>query len=148
VDTWGGGENPVNKLANMSEVEERFDRNLKLAMDETQTEIALQKWKLTSDEALTGLYTSGKAEYFDFIYVDGAHQAPQVLSDAILSFKLLRAGGVIGFDDYLWTEAGVAKHNLLRGPKVSIDAFTNIFHDETKHILGRNHQVYLQKIGR
>ena len=38
----------------------------------------------------------------DFIYVDGSHQAHDVLCDAILSFKLLRVGGIVCFDDYLW----------------------------------------------
>jgi hypothetical protein len=48
---------------------------------------------------------------FDFIFIDGGHGAPAVLADAVLSFNLLRPGGVIAFDDYgggsLETKAGI-----------------------------------------
>lgn len=37
---------------------------------------------------------------FDLIYVDGGHSAADVLADAILSFSLLRVGGILVFDDY------------------------------------------------
>ena len=37
---------------------------------------------------------------FDFIYVDGGHDAGTALADGLLSFRLLRPGGLIVFDDY------------------------------------------------
>jgi SAM-dependent methyltransferase len=37
---------------------------------------------------------------FDIIYIDGSHHAPDVLEDAILSWRLLKDGGVLIFDDY------------------------------------------------
>ena len=37
---------------------------------------------------------------FDFIYVDGDHTAPSVLTDSILAWRLLKPGGIIIFDDY------------------------------------------------
>lgn len=39
-------------------------------------------------------------ERFDFIYVDGSHRSPDVIYDAILSFGLLKKGGIMIFDDY------------------------------------------------
>jgi hypothetical protein len=39
---------------------------------------------------------------YDVIYIDGSHRADDVLSDAILSWALLRVGGVMIFDDYRW----------------------------------------------
>jgi predicted O-methyltransferase YrrM len=39
---------------------------------------------------------------FDLIYVDGSHQASDVLTDSIITFQLLRVGGVMTFDDYVW----------------------------------------------
>ncbi len=40
---------------------------------------------------------------FDIIYVDGSHTADDVLADTLLSWGLLRTGGIIVFDDYGWT---------------------------------------------
>ena len=40
-------------------------------------------------------------EYFDFIYVDGDHDEKAVIKDAIGSFRVLKKGGIIAFDDYL-----------------------------------------------
>ncbi|WP_415440554.1 hypothetical protein, partial [Acetobacter orientalis] len=39
--------------------------------------------------------------------------------DAVLSFKLLRKGGVLIFDDYLWSEGVEGGNNLLRCPKIA-----------------------------
>jgi len=42
-----------------------------------------------------------KKKYFDFIYVDGLHNGEHVIVDAIESFKLLKKGGKIMFDDFM-----------------------------------------------
>jgi hypothetical protein len=65
-----------------------------------------------SDEELNKLYIhrSFSADiiptfpdnYFDIIYIDGNHEAPYVLEDAILSFKKLKVGGHLIFDDFTW----------------------------------------------
>ena len=39
---------------------------------------------------------------FDFIYIDGDHTAPAVLTDACMAWPLLKKGGIMLFDDYLW----------------------------------------------
>ncbi|MCM8775657.1 MAG: class I SAM-dependent methyltransferase, partial [Candidatus Omnitrophica bacterium] len=41
-------------------------------------------------------------ESFDIIYIDGSHRADDVLIDAVLSWRLLKDGGFIIFDDYHW----------------------------------------------
>src|SRR5262249_6765153 len=56
--------------------------------------------KARSQDALRSL--SPGLSRFDFIYVDGDHRAPSVLEDAVLSFSLLRYGGILIFDDYTW----------------------------------------------
>ena len=43
-----------------------------------------------------------RSQQFDFIYIDGDHHAYSALSDAVLSFDLLKEGGYIIFDDLLW----------------------------------------------
>lgn len=60
---------------------------------------------------------------FDFIYVDGNHQADATLADACMSFGLLNPTGFMLFDDYLWDHLP----DVLDRGKMSIDAFVNMF---------------------
>ena len=80
-------------------------------------------------------------EKYDFIYVDGDHKASSVIEDAILSFPLLKKGGIMIFDDYLWFEM----KKFIDNPKVAIDAFLEIYADKII-ILYKNHQVIIEKI--
>jgi predicted O-methyltransferase YrrM len=83
---------------------------------------------------------------FDFICVDGSHQAPDVLGDAVLAFRLLSAGGVIAFDDYLWDPQQPGASNPLLRPKPAIDSFTTIFSNKCRVLAGLPlYQVYIQK---
>ena len=65
---------------------------------------------------------------YDFVYVDGSHNADDALADAVMCFGLLRPGGVMLFDDYLWEDD---QHYLGRC-KQSIDAFVNMFYHRLK----------------
>ena len=65
---------------------------------------------------------------YDFIYVDGSHHADETLADAVMCFGMLRPGGVMLFDDYLWD----ADPRYLARAKASIDAFVNMFYDRLK----------------
>jgi len=62
-------------------------------------------------------------ESFDIIYIDGSHDAPDVLEDAVLAHRLLKAGGMLMFDDYTWN----LKVPLLRRPEAAIEAFAFFF---------------------
>ena len=95
------------------------------------------------------LITKGDKFYFsdfDFIYIDGSHQAPDVLYDALLSFRLLRVGGIMVFDDYLWAENIGFEHDPIRCPKPAIDAFTNIYCRKVLTLTQPLYQLYVQKI--
>jgi predicted O-methyltransferase YrrM len=136
VDTWEGGAMP--------DVERRFDWNISCAQSRRVNPVRLRKIKARSSEALPALIVS--KEQFDWVYVDGSHKAPDVLTDAVNAFYLLRVGGVLIFDDYLWS-AG-PNENLLELPKPAIDAFSNIFHQ--KLAIWRSvplYQLYLKKTG-
>jgi predicted O-methyltransferase YrrM len=39
---------------------------------------------------------------YDIVYIDGWHSAFGALADGVMSWPLLKAGGVMIFDDYLW----------------------------------------------
>jgi len=144
VDTWEGG--IEHKGVSMSEVEERFYRNTKIAVSKVENPVKLITHKGLSDKSLSKLITEGKQGYFDFIYVDGSHQAPDVLCDALLSFRLLKNNGVIAFDDYLWQEQLPYGTDPIRSPKTAIDAFTNIYCRKIRVISAPLYQLYVQKI--
>ena len=61
-----------------------------------------------------------------FVYVDGSHQAPDVLTDLVLAFQLMAPGAVMICDDYLWSQEGPGAEDVLNSPKLAIDAFTTI----------------------
>jgi predicted O-methyltransferase YrrM len=62
-------------------------------------------------------------EGFDAIYIDGSHRADDVLEDAVLSWRLLKKGGVLIFDDYQWTG-----HNRIELPKDTPKPAVNVFY--------------------
>ena len=78
----------------------------------------------TSERALFDLAASGKS--FDFVYIDGSHRARDVLFDAVAVWPMVRKGGIVLFDDYLWGNRKLP----LETPKPAIDAFTTIYGDE------------------
>lgn len=45
-------------------------------------------------------------ETYDIIYIDGDHTAEAAFKDGVNSFPLLKKGGIMIFDDYLWNGIG------------------------------------------
>lgn len=83
---------------------------------------------------------------FDFISIDASHQAPDVLGDAVLAFQLLKPGGVMAFDDYLWSPMRPGTENPLLLPKVAIDAFTTLYSRKLRVLANLPlYQLYVQK---
>jgi len=142
VDTWEGGQE--HSEINMRDVEARFDANIAQA----RTKLGcpqIHKIKTTSTDALAHQLRWMKTEnqLMDFIYIDGSHQAKDVLTDACMAWQLLREGGVMVFDDYLWGDP----RTPLQRPKVAIDAFMNIFGGEIV-VLHISYQVAIKKVKR
>jgi predicted O-methyltransferase YrrM len=77
---------------------------------------------------------------YDFIYVDGDHRAVGVLEDAIMSFRLLKVGGLMIFDDYLGGERGGPK-----APKKGVDTFLDFYSDRIK-VIYNDYQVVIEKV--
>jgi len=144
VDTWEGGVEH-QQAATMQAVEARFRRNMDAAILRYPGNVALVVHKGPSDVELSKLLAEGKQGYFDFVYVDGSHQAPDVLCDAVLGFKLLRVGGTMVFDDYLWAEDLPTGMDPLRCPKLAVDSFTNVNCRKIRILNGPLYQLYLQK---
>jgi len=77
---------------------------------------------------------------FDIIYIDGSHRAPDVLEDAVLAHRLLKANGVLIFDDYLWD----LDQPPLEAPKLAIDTFY-LHYGNQYDVVHNQYQVILRK---
>lgn len=68
-----------------------------------------------------------------------------MLQDAVLSFRLLRSGGLLIFDDYLWIGDPGAPVDPYAIPKLAIDAFINLYRPRLRLLPASNLQVYVLK---
>lgn len=150
IDTWEGGcehqSGGVASAVDMESVSARFEDNVNLAIQKAAQKVDLIVHRGSSDVQLSKLLSRGKQNYFDLIYVDGSHQAPDVLCDAVLCFRLLRVGGIMIFDDYLWSEFPTQEIDPLRCPKPAVDAFVNIYRRKLEILQLPIYQLYVKKI--
>ncbi len=85
--------------------------------------------------------------YFDFIYVDGNHDEKAVIKDAIGSFRVLKRGGIIAFDDYLLGVRYPNSHGskaMNGSAKKAIDYFIETFKDELD-VIHNDYQLWIRK---
>jgi predicted O-methyltransferase YrrM len=105
VDTWQGSDEEVHKFIDFSDVERAYDEKIKGRSI---------KQKMTSFQYLINAYF-----FFDFVYIDADHTAASALLDAELSWRLLKSGGILAFDDYEWG----AHLPASKSPKLGINLF-------------------------
>lgn len=143
VDTWRGGEDMEP---------ETDDKRL----DEFRKNTEPWAWQIEimqerSDVALPMLHH----ESFDFIYIDGSHTASSVLFDSVMSWRLLKKGGIVIWDDYLW-ELPIERyptpltpqqkeHAELLRPKMAIDAFLACYKGQYE-VIAQEWQVCIKRI--
>lgn len=150
IDTWLGSAEYQNghfddtQDIDMVKVERRFLANTQKAVHKATHKVQLSVHKNSSTQTLAKLIH--EQHQFDFIYIDASHLAPDVLCDAVMGFQLLKVGGVMAFDDYLWFEQFDYGKNILRAPKIAIDAFTNIFLEKIEFFFTRSDQIYIRRI--
>lgn len=128
VDTFTGGiEHKASDLANL---ESRFLANTAAH----RTKLVSRKGR--SDEMLRDL-PRGK---YDFVSIDGSHEAADVLSDAVLSWPLVKPGGLVCFDDYEWWIDAAPE----RSPKLAIDAFLAVMRGRYE-VVRKGYQLWVRK---
>lgn len=134
VDTWEGSDESVHKTFDWASVESVY-----LAKHQDKINSGkLKTFKGTTDS----FFESDEAnELFDFIYVDADHEAASVLKDGLNSIYRLKVGGIIAFDDYIWS----AKKGAWADPKPAIDAIL-ICYSHKFNVIDVGLQVWLQKI--
>ena len=130
VDTWEGSDEYAHEEMNFSDVEKEYDKKTKDYKN-------LTKFKGTTIEWLK----AAPLDYYDFIYIDADHTATGVLLDAELSFLSVKPGGIIAFDDYLWTE-GKGAH---LEPKMGINVFMGR-HTKELEIIRNGYQMWVVRL--
>jgi predicted O-methyltransferase YrrM len=149
IDTWDAGD-----YGHLPEIERRFDHNIQVARSRSKHPAVVYKHKAYSADAMAKLLADGNGEAFDFIYLDGSHKAPDVLTDCVMAFRLLKVGGLLILDDYLWivdadgAEAASGAEEFYNLPKPAIDAFLNIFQRKLRLVPAPLYQLYAVKTGR
>ena len=136
LDTFEGGEEHQAGEHNLESLFERFSHNVSLTGKEDLVQVLVGDSKQSLSQLIH------HELIFDFIYVDGSHRAKDVLADAVMSWMLLKKGGLMIFDDYLWNKF----ENISAAPKLAIDSFVNCYAEEI-HIINtpQNYQVCLLK---
>jgi predicted O-methyltransferase YrrM len=129
VDTWTGSDESEHSRIDFEKVLAYYEARI----TKYQRVVRL---KMTSDKYFTGEI----AAQFDFIYVDGDHTAVQVERDAENAWKLLKSGGILAFDDYLWGRDLPPETT----PKPAIDRFLELHTGEYDQLID-SYQVWLCK---
>jgi predicted O-methyltransferase YrrM len=128
IDTFSGSAEHVE--IDFAGVEKRFRENTKRFGTKVNGQVG------KSQDVLRRMST----ERFDLVYIDGSHEAPDVLSDAVLAWPLLKPGGLMGFDDYQWHVFPAPE----RCPALAVDAFLNVMRGELT-VVDRGYQVWARK---
>jgi len=128
IDTWGGSEEHVG--INFADVRRRYQENTDGLLGHTTVVGTSQDFVRYEP-----------IREFDFIYIDGSHQAPDVLADACLLWPYLGKGGIMVFDDYLWNINNQPTH----APKMAVDAFIACYYERLEIVLG-GYQMAVRKV--
>jgi len=145
IDTWHGGSEHLSDGTDMELVYARFLNNTKLATLNHSNGLNLSVMREHSTVALSTLLSDSTRPQFDFIYIDGSHNATDVLFDCVASFNLTRLGGIIALDDYAWCQKDNRGKDLSSSPKQAIDAFTTIYFNKLEIIHCSNKTWIIQK---
>lgn len=133
VDPWTGSDEPVHHQLDWKSVEDTYLQRHKDAIDSGK----LQVRKMTSDEFFN---SEDGRQGFHFIYIDGNHEAAQVLKDGLNAIYRLGVGGIVAFDDYLWTLG----KGLWADPKPAIDAIYYC-HSNKFEVIDKGEQIWLKR---
>jgi len=77
-------------------------------------------------------------DFFDIVYIDGNHGPEYVLEDAVLSFRKLKSGGIMIFDDYGWGGPDYTQKG--------VDAFLNSYIKKIDVLGEKETQLFIRKI--
>ncbi|HEX8145862.1 MAG TPA: class I SAM-dependent methyltransferase [Pyrinomonadaceae bacterium] len=129
-------EDGLKEAGSSFDILERFRHNLapyaaKVAWHQGRSQAVLRR----------GEFSPETCKKYDVIYIDGSHEARDVLEDAVLAYRLLKVGGLLIFDDFEyvgWVEG-------FRNPKTAILSFFGVYKQQFK-LLHKSRQFVLERI--
>lgn len=101
----------------------------------------VRTFRKNSSEILPRLASTEEVGTFAAIYIDGSHYSHDVLYDIVLSWRLLRSGGVMICDDYGW----LIDEEEIKRPKPAVDAFLTCYRTQYK-VLHIGYQFMIEKL--
>eukprot|EP01031_Cornospumella_fuschlensis_P033262 gene33262-40240_t len=136
IDTWLGSEEMRDGL-HKDHLYQRFIHNVFPY---------LEKVELIRGDSNKMIYSSlVRDKRYDVIYIDADHYAKAALAQAIVTWPLLKPGGLMVWDDYEWAMSRCGpQHDDLFCPKQGVDAFLKMFGDELT-VVFKGYQVGVQK---
>lgn len=138
VDPFTGSEEHEHMMLNWVKVRDTFIANLTEWSKEHDRQDFLRLYESLHRVAE---HTESVRGWFDIIYIDGSHAAQDVLRDAIVTWPILRDGGLMGFDDYAWDYQLPPD----RKPRMGIDAFLSVVGSRVE-VVERGYQLWLRKV--
>tara|TARA_R100000664_G_scaffold26378_1_gene36552 strand:+ start:803 stop:1360 length:558 start_codon:yes stop_codon:yes gene_type:complete len=114
------------------DAEKRFDKNI--------GDRAIKRKGLIFD-FLLGEVRSGRK--YDAIYVDGGHDATEVMEQSTLCWRIMSPRALIIWDDYSWRDRS-GRHGHTP-PGVAIDGFIQSYLTEIR-VIHKDYQVIAQKL--
>lgn len=135
VDTWAGAPNePIQTAMDFEDVFATYTHK-------TDGLPIMVHRRTTTDYLLNHDTALMRASAYDFIYVDAHHTSASALLDSELSWPLLKPGGLMAIDDYLWEHPdGIDIH----APKLGIAMFLDRHLGEFD-TLAINSQAWIRK---
>lgn len=133
VDPWTGSDEPAHEKLDWKSVEETYLARHQDKIDSGRLEV----FKGTSDEFFG---SEAGRRGFHFIYIDGNHEAAPVLRDGMNAVHRVGVGGIVAFDDYLWTLG----RGLWADPKPAIDAIATCYSNKFE-VIDKGTQVWLKR---
>jgi len=133
IDKWEDYEEDFELLRNIkiNNIENIFNENVVKA--NLKDRILVHKGDST--EVLLNM-----SKEFDLIYVDGSHKCLDCYADMILSFNLLKKGGIMIVDDVLYR-----KGDIINSPFESVEHFINKYKNNII-IMNNGYRLFLEKI--
>jgi len=136
VDTFEGSSEHAPWIREIGDtIESIFDRNIRLGGHSAMCRKIIGK----SQDVLPAMW----GEKFDFIYIDGAHEARFVIQDAVLSWGLLSTGGFLLFDDVDYEFRDHPEQNTIH----AIECFTRLLANEIEIVFTGRQMLIRKKIG-
>lgn len=133
LDTW----NSVHK-SQKEFLLDRFKHNVKTHIDTGRVKF-YQDYSINTLVKIQNQILAGEKDKYNFIYIDGAHTADNVLQDAVLADQMLKVGGIMAFDDYI----GYNNNDL--PPSIAIKAFLDSNKDKYEVLYSKN-QLFIKKV--